>query len=152
MNWLFIHSNQILPLVKSITDGKLLIVPVLKEGSWHLQRQDPDTLTEFPNSPFRATESLKTFLFTPDESVEGEIPVAQETVIFGAKSCDLPALQILDKLFLEGAFEEPFYSERRKKTIIIAEDCSDCLQSCFCVAVGNTPYPEVAICIDFQYM
>jgi len=142
MNWLFIHSNQILPLVKSITDGKLLIVPVLKEGSWHLQAQNPDSINEFPNSPFRATESLKTFLFIPAESVGGEIPSEKETVIFGAKSCDLPALQILDKLFLEGAFEEPFYSERRKKTIIIAEDCSDCLPSCFCVAVGNTPYPE----------
>jgi len=142
MNWLFLNSNQVLTLIKSITGGKSLIVPVLKEESWHLQTQDPDALNEVPSSPYRATESLKTFLFTPAESVGGDIPSAQETVILGAKSCDLPALPILDKLFLEGAFEEPFYSERRKKTIIIAEDCTDCLSSCFCVAVGNTPYPE----------
>jgi len=150
MNWLFISSDQVLAFVKSLTDSKTLIAPTLEEDSWHLQVQVPESLNEFPTSPYRATESLKTFLFTPSESVGEDVPTVQETIIFGAKSCDLPPLKILDKLFLEGAFEDPFYSVRRKKTIVIAEDCTDCLPTCFCVAVGLQPYSEESADLIFS--
>jgi ferredoxin len=62
-------------------------------------------------------------------------------VIVGAKACDLKALEVYDKVFLEGEVLDPFYSERRERTVLISADCPNPEDSCFCNLVGIAPYP-----------
>ncbi len=62
-------------------------------------------------------------------------------VIIGAKACDLRAVEVYDKVFVEGEFCDPFYKERREKTTLISADCPEPESSCFCTLVGIQPYP-----------
>ncbi len=149
MKWRFIPSEHHPTLLKNIVGDANVVVPALVEDHWHWRMGTKDSPAGPPEggsastrAPYRVVESLKTFFFTPTEYVGGDVPSAQDTVVLGVKNCDLLALRILDQVFLEGAFEEPFYKGRREKTVIIADDCSDCLPSCFCVGIGHKPYPE----------
>ena len=56
------------------------------------------------------------------------------------RACELRARNYLDKVMLEGAFEDPGYSQRRQETTIVSCDCVDCADSCFCTLVGGLPY------------
>jgi len=142
MKWYFVPSEQRAFFYKNLSEGADCIVPKFIEEHWHWKREGEGTFLSFLPAPHRVVESLKTIFFTPRESVGDAVPEAKPLVLFGIKNCDLLALKILDTVFLEGAFVEPFYAERRSKTLIVGDDCSDCLPSCFCVAVGHTPYPE----------
>ena len=62
-----------------------------------------------------------------------------ERVIVGMHPCDITAILHLDKVFLEEAFEDPYYKDKRSKTIIIGLTCSKVKASCFCNIVGSGP-------------
>jgi len=96
----------------------------------------------------RAFQPLKPFFFSALEEV-AEYPSADKPLkearpftIVGAASCDLRAIEALDHVFLEGDFKDPFYEEKRSKALIIGFDCTDPLETCFCVLVGVEPYAE----------
>lgn len=71
-------------------------------------------------------------------------------MLFGAKACDLRSLNILDYVFKEGDFKDPFYIDSREKTVIIAGDCSEYRENCFCLALGINPYPEENFDLGFS--
>lgn len=93
-------------------------------------------------STYRAVQPLKTFFCLPQEKVTEVTPQAEKTIVLGVKNCDLKALQVLDKIFLEGDFVEPFYKDRRDKTLIISSDCYQPKDTCFCTLLDNNPFPE----------
>ncbi len=142
MRWRFLEHEHLPQFVSHVADTDAVFAPVQAEGRWHVQRCDAGSLSAANRAPYRVVESLKTFLFAPVEGVGGDIVTPPRTVVLGVKNCDLLALALLDKVFLEGAFTEPFYAARRAQTLIIADDCSACLPSCFCVAIGHPPYPD----------
>jgi heterodisulfide reductase subunit C len=62
--------------------------------------------------------------------------------VFGLKDCDLRSIEILDKVFREKEFEDPFYVKRREKMFIISSDCSDPADSCFCNVLNGRPFAQ----------
>lgn len=60
-------------------------------------------------------------------------------VIFGVRSCDMSAIQLLDRFFLEG-YKDPFYHSRRKNTLFISLVCNIPDSTCFCMGLGTGPY------------
>jgi ferredoxin len=90
---------------------------------------------------FRTILPLKSFFFPVKEDVTGDFK-DQRFLILGAKSCDLVALEFLDKIFLEPEFEDFYYKNRREKSIIVGSDCYEISESCHCLAYGINPYPE----------
>ena len=96
----------------------------------------------------RAVEPLKALLFSAryDVGAFGLEPqdASAPQVIVGAKACDLAALRILDHVFLEGDFQDPDYKARRENLLIIAGDCTDAKDVCFCTFLGSQPYPQTA--------
>ncbi len=85
--------------------------------------------------------SLKNFLFPIKEKVTN-IPPHKNLIIIGAKACDLVGLDILDKVFLEPEFPDPYYNFRRENILIIGTDCYEIDESCHCNIYGINPYPE----------
>jgi sulfhydrogenase subunit beta (sulfur reductase) len=67
---------------------------------------------------------------------------AEPRAILGVRACELRSLAYLDKVMLGGAFADPSYKKRRDGTTIIATDCVDCAESCFCTLVGGEPWAE----------
>ena len=62
-------------------------------------------------------------------------------IFIGIKPCDLKALQHLDKVFVS-KFHDPYYKARREGTLIVALNCTDPLDYCFCAYVGSGPKAE----------
>ncbi len=97
---------------------------------------------------FRSVQPIKIFFLPVGETVaDTEKSVVSEkkpksNIILGLKTCDLNALSILDKVYLDEDFVDPFYKNRRENNIIISSDCSDPLDVCFCTEVDSQPYPK----------
>jgi hypothetical protein len=96
---------------------------------------------EFNN--IRTCTPVKEFLF-PLRELAAVFPEPFEPkeikpfAVFGLKDCDLRSIEILDKVFTEEEFEDPFYVSRREKMFIISSDCFEPAESCFCnVLDGN---------------
>ncbi|MHC1586097.1 MAG: 4Fe-4S dicluster domain-containing protein [Candidatus Hecatellaceae archaeon] len=84
----------------------------------------------------------KKFLFPPREVIleftdsQVKLPkIDGELLLFGLHPCDINALLILDKVF-SANFEDPYYWERRRKTIIVGVDCKPA-ETCFCKSLGT---------------
>lgn len=62
-----------------------------------------------------------------------------QTVLFGVHPCDVVAIERLDKLFLEGRYQESTYKARREPLIIIGLTCAQAGKTCFCNLMGAGP-------------
>jgi formate hydrogenlyase subunit 6/NADH:ubiquinone oxidoreductase subunit I len=99
-------------------------------------------------------ESAKSFLFPARERVavypgapsEPDTGLSEDApqILLGVRACDLLAVEILDRVLREGDFTDPFYAERRDRTVLISCDCVAPAPSCFCNLVGGKPYPDGA--------
>jgi len=72
------------------------------------------------------------------EEVEPEAPVR---VLFGTHSCDLHALMILDRVFIDH-FKLPQYVKRRRNLLTVALTCLNPASTCFCASMGTGPSPD----------
>ncbi|MBU1201598.1 MAG: 4Fe-4S dicluster domain-containing protein [Nanoarchaeota archaeon] len=58
---------------------------------------------------------------------------SDKRIIFGARLCDINALSVLDKLFLNSDYPDQSYKQRRENTIIVGVNCiTPPSEYCFC--------------------
>jgi ferredoxin len=57
----------------------------------------------------------------------------------GVRACDLAAIKVQDKVFLEGPYRDPHYAARRENLFIVAVNCTRAANTCFCVSMGTGP-------------
>ncbi|MEJ2029179.1 MAG: 4Fe-4S dicluster domain-containing protein [Maritimibacter sp.] len=57
----------------------------------------------------------------------------------GVRACDLAAIAIQDKVFLDGPYKDPHYQARRDRTFLVAVNCTRAADTCFCVSMGTGP-------------
>ena len=62
--------------------------------------------------------------------------------LIGVRPCDLAGIQIQDKIFLEGDRCDPIYAARREKALIMAVNCTEPCETCFCTSMGTGPKAE----------
>jgi sulfhydrogenase subunit beta (sulfur reductase) len=116
-------------------EGRVRIKPLTEAGA-------------FTYPGVRSYQPLKPFFFSALVEVaeypskESSLKESKSFAIVGASACDVRAIEALDRVFLEGDFKDPFYEERRRKSLIISADCTEPLETCFCVLVGVKPYAE----------
>ncbi|MDH5203581.1 MAG: 4Fe-4S dicluster domain-containing protein [Nitrospirota bacterium] len=95
----------------------------------------------------------KMFIYKPKEDMlkfrdDGTLSVAEvmtgveKQVIVGIHPCDISAIFYLDRTFL-GEFVDPFYKARRENTILIALNCMQVSENCFCSSVGTGPHLHI---------
>lgn len=90
----------------------------------------------------RQSQPLKSFISRARENVAAPSAGKRPVVIAGVKACDLSSLLLQDFVFLGGGTEDPFYSDSRNNTTIIAFDCTYSKETCFCTAMEGSPYPK----------
>ncbi len=91
------------------------------------------------NTPKPATP-LKNFFLPVRENVTSARNNGRPRIIIGAPNCDIEALGLLDEIYLDEAFADPFYRNRRKSTILISSDCFSVNEHCHCTSYGVKPY------------
>jgi sulfhydrogenase subunit beta (sulfur reductase) len=82
---------------------------------------------------------VQTLLYHKDGKWEEPILPDQPSFLFGVRPCDARALPALDKVFLDGEQNDPYYARLREKTTVIALACTRTMPSCFCTSVGGGP-------------
>lgn len=74
--------------------------------------------------------------------VEQPEPDTPAVAFFGIRSCDLAALGVLDRVFLDPQATDPTYAARRPGVFIVAAACNNPGNTCFCVSMGTGPSPD----------
>jgi ferredoxin len=98
-------------------------------------------------------QMLKPLLFAPREALwqsqageEGQlrfneiIPETEPIAVIGVRACDIAALYIHDKHFLQQEYRDPCYLARRQKLLLVAVNCSHPADTCFCASTGDGPH------------
>ena len=144
----FLDDASLGEFVKGLTRGSLYGCVVVDETTFYA-RLAPENVGRLALRVKPPVESLKGVLFPVRErvavypSAEATLPeAAPPQAVVGARACELRALEILDKVLLEGDFPDPFYEARRKSTVIVSVDCVEPDEFCFCNLVDGKPYPE----------
>ncbi len=97
-------------------------------------------------------QALKPHLFLPrevlwqvDRDDDGKLHFSsacgqpQGVAFIGVRSCDLAALDLLDRHFLQGDYVDSAYQSRRQQIFIIAVNCARSAETCFCHSTGDGP-------------
>jgi Fe-S-cluster-containing hydrogenase component 2 len=76
-------------------------------------------------------------------SIQTEISNRPPRMAFvGVRACELHAIGIQDRVFLQGTFVDRHYQERRDQVCIIAVSCGQAGNTCFCTSMGTGPRVE----------
>ena len=66
----------------------------------------------------------------------------QKYALLGVRPCDLRAIDIQDRVFVENTYQDVRYKARREQMFIIAANCTTCHSNCFCISLGDSPYAD----------
>lgn len=138
-------------LVQRLMADRRLYAPVRRGGEvvFDAVRGAGEVLWEYTNTAkppkalfFPPVERLMAYAASArDHNALREVPLDETpSAILGVRPCDLHALEVLDAVFLGGAYRDPYYAARREPTLLLALACARPRPTCFCHAVGGGPY------------
>jgi ferredoxin len=117
-----------------------IFVPVKDEFSLDYEPFRPDQAERIAyNTPKPATP-LKNFFLPVRENVTSARDGSKPRIIIGAPNCDIEALLLLDEIYLDEVFADPWYRSRRNSTILVASDCYTVNEHCHCLSYGVKPW------------
>jgi sulfhydrogenase subunit beta (sulfur reductase) len=116
-------------------------------GTYRLKRRADNALFGYAVGP----HSWKKFLHPPEQklwqaergangfTIFQEKQVHPKYAFLGVRSCELHAIAIQDKVFLQGQFVDSVYQSRREDVFLIAINCGQAGGTCFCVSMKTGP-------------
>ena len=57
----------------------------------------------------------------------------------GVRACELAAIRIQDRVFVGGDYVDSTYQKRRQRILIIAVNCTQAAETCFCTSMDTGP-------------
>ncbi len=117
-------------------------------GHYRLARRDDDALFGYAVGP----HSWKRYLLPPTHTVwsaertdDGGVRILDDPTpvpryaFVGVRSCELAAIAVQDRVFIQGPAVDTVYARRRDEVLLIAVNCGDPAGTCFCVSMGTGP-------------
>lgn len=132
--------NEVKQLPWGVTDRQQL-------GDYQLTTGDPAFAFAWTN----AVSSIKTFLFKAQETVwrvqrdEGgrlqfnPVVEVEPIALIGVRPCDIAAMRIQDKVFINDQYQDNRYQARRQALFTVVMNCTQSSDNCFCLATGYSP-------------
>jgi ferredoxin len=130
--------------LRSSGDLPVGIGDVQDGGSYRLAERDDAALFGYAVGP----DSWKRYLFPPQVSLievtraDGSPLLASSGdrppryAFIAVRACELAAIQVQDRIF-QGV--DPIYTERRRRALIVAANCTQPSGTCFCLSMGTGP-------------
>jgi sulfhydrogenase subunit beta (sulfur reductase) len=123
-------------------------------GSYRLEKRQDNAYFGYAVGP----HSWKKYLFPPTlrlwqaRRIDGRFEVCDampdppRRALLGVRACELHALAVQDKVFLDraGQFTDPHYAKARERLFLIAVECETPSGTCFCASMGTGPTVERA--------
>jgi len=72
-------------------------------------------------------------------SVREDADPLRPLALFGVRGCDLRAIAVQDRVFLEGEHVDAVYHARRRRAFIVGVDCGEPGGTCFCNSMHTGP-------------
>ena len=117
-------------------------------GSYRVEFNQGRRLFDWANGP----QALKPLLFAPREvlwqvrrGADGELLFSQQdpdpepVAVIGVRACDLAALRLQDRHFIETDIPDAGYTARRRQLFLVAVNCTRPAATCFCASTGDGP-------------
>jgi len=136
--------------IKSIQDLPEGWTDEQEGGAYRLKRRPDKALFGYVVGP----HSWKKYLHPPqrrlwraemdgdDFEIIPEKPQVQKFAFLGVRSCELHAIAIQDKIFLNDKYVDPVYQVRRENAFFIVVQCGQSGGTCFCVSMNTGPKAE----------
>jgi ferredoxin len=158
MSTYYVSESGLRAFLEALTNEAEVYGTVEREERLNYEGLDSENIKLVTLSTVRSYASPKALLFPVTERVatysrmgSGPTTIEEPTrVLVGLRQCDLAAIHMLDLVFLEGDYVDPFYKARRDSTILVSTDCRDAAESCFCTLVGGKPCPMAYYDINFS--
>ncbi len=77
--------------------------------------------------------------------LEEDITTPKPRIIMGIRPCDATALTLLDTVFDQEDYRDPYWSAKRDATLLIGMGCVEPPQTCFCTTVGYGPFSHAGL-------
>ncbi len=145
-----IKKDTLAGIVKKLSESMLVYAPVQEEDNvlYKALEKGVEPLIEFDNAKnapknffFPQTETMMRYLKGERGEEISQIPEeARDAVLFGVRPCDARSFVLLDNIFNDPKYRDPYYVERREKTTIISLACVEPpYTTCFCTSVDGHP-------------
>ena len=98
--------------------------------------------TKLPAKELFFPQSEKLFSYSvTEEGAKLEAPLDdKKKVLFGVRPCDARSLKLLDNVFDNDKFQDPYYLTRRANTVMVGIGCNMPSSTCFCTSVNSGPF------------
>lgn len=131
-----LKKERLKQFFEDLTQSYEVIAPVKKKSihSFEVVESYDEIDLNYINTAYSAK---KFFLPVFDEMFSYEGQKIKEhidktkRVVFGIRPCDVHALLVIDRIYLD-EHEDPYYKARRDNTLIIAINCLEAGDNCFC--------------------
>lgn len=140
-----IAKNNLAALVAAVTKDGRFYGPVMSKEGARLVEIGPDSAptTSYSNVLFPVKRlflpQCETLGACEGGAIVDRLPADEKIAVFGVRPCDASSLLLLDAIFLDETFADPYYRKRRDNAVIIALACTAPLETCFCTSVGGSP-------------
>jgi len=138
----------VLDEIEGVADLPAGWTEVQDAGTYRLRRRDDGALFGYSLGP----QSWKPHFFSPrlrlwrarragagfELEADDDAP-RPRLALLGARSCDLHAIAIQDRVFAAGPHPDPDYVARRAETLVLAVNCGQAGGTCFCVSMQTGP-------------
>lgn len=133
--------------IREVADLPIGWTEVQEAGRYRLERRSDNRCFGFTVGP----HSWKRYLFPPTETLvtgsrEAGVwtftepnPQGQRQAYLGVRGCELAAIAIQDRVFLQPGQCDPGYAARRNTVLLIAVECTQAAPTCFCTSLGTGP-------------
>lgn len=146
----FITAARLPLLLERLGRQAKVYAPVAVDGMvWLSPWEGEDIATGYVNPVnslkalvYPQTETLLEFMGGETSVTVREASPPAPQVIFGGRPCDAAGLALIARIFLEGAFVDELFRQRREATTIMTVACRQAARSCFCRAMGVSPADE----------
>ncbi len=146
-----IKKDALAGIIKKMAESMVVYAPVQDEDNvlFKVLEKGMEPLLDLDNTKnapknffFPQTEVMMRYMRTERgkelSSVEEE---AQESVLFGVRPCDARSFVLLDNVFNDPEYKDPYYIDRRDKTTIVSLACvRPPYTTCFCTSVDGHPF------------
>jgi len=133
--------------IESDTDLPIGWTDHQEPGRYRLERRSDQAVFGYAVGP----HSYKKVFHVPEErlwsvrrgrngvELTSTAPEAPALALIGARGCDLAAIAIQDRILEQGAHADPRYVARRRDVFVVAVNCAQAGQTCFCASMGTGP-------------
>lgn len=143
-----IKKSDFPEFIDSLLRTSKVLAPVRGDKEWNFK--EIKSGKEIDLKEYKNTEFPPKKFFIPDGEVligyekGGKVrrkPAKEKAILFGVRPCDVHGLAVLDKVMTSEPVDD-FYKNRRDSFVVIALNCKEAGENCFCESMGTCEAKE----------